>query len=80
MVKDNQVYTPPADYCLPGITRHTVMYELIPQVLGRPVVERRISLAEFHAADEVFTTGSWTMTDLLDGTNKLQPNLPIKSK
>ena len=51
------VHTPSADYCLPGITRHTVMHELIPLVLGKPVVERRISLAEFHAADEVFTTG-----------------------
>ena len=26
--------------------------------LGIEVVERRISLAEFHAADEVFTTGT----------------------
>lgn len=26
--------------------------------LGIPLVERRISLAEFHSADEVFTTGT----------------------
>jgi branched-subunit amino acid aminotransferase/4-amino-4-deoxychorismate lyase len=58
MVKGGVVYTPLPDYCLPGITRRTV----IAIVRGRTdipdVVERRISLAEFHAADEVFTTGS----------------------
>lgn len=31
--------------------------ELVP-TLGLPMIERRISLAEFHAADEVFTTGT----------------------
>jgi branched-subunit amino acid aminotransferase/4-amino-4-deoxychorismate lyase len=31
---------------------------LVPTVLGTSCVERRISLAEFHAADEVFTTGT----------------------
>ena len=40
----------------PGVTRHTVM-EIV-RALGIPLVERRISLAEFHSADEVFTTGT----------------------
>jgi branched-subunit amino acid aminotransferase/4-amino-4-deoxychorismate lyase len=31
---------------------------LVAHVLGTPCIERRISLAEFHAADEVFTTGT----------------------
>lgn len=30
----------------------------IVRALGIPMVERRISLAEFHSADEVFTTGT----------------------
>ncbi|TYH91686.1 hypothetical protein ES332_A13G131400v1 [Gossypium tomentosum] len=45
LVKKGCVLTPHADYCLPGITRATL-------------VERRISLSEFHAADEVWTTGT----------------------
>lgn len=52
------MHTPTADYCLPGITRRTVM-ELIDQMPELPaVVQRKISLSEFHAADEVFTTGT----------------------
>jgi branched-subunit amino acid aminotransferase/4-amino-4-deoxychorismate lyase len=60
MVKNGVVYTPTPDFCLPGVTRRTV----IDMVAGlasagmKPVVERNISLAEFHSADEVFTTGS----------------------
>lgn len=38
------------------MTRETVM-EIVPQ-LGLRMVERRLSLAEFHAAEEVFTTGT----------------------
>ena len=30
----------------------------IVRIMGLQMVERRISLAEFHAADEVFTTGT----------------------
>jgi protein-lysine N-methyltransferase EEF2KMT len=57
IVKNGAVLTPLADHCLPGITRQTVI-ELCKDALGLPVVERRISLAEFHAADEAFTTGT----------------------
>ncbi len=56
MVKDNVVHTPTADYCLPGITRKTVI-DLLKQN-DVPIVERKISLSEFHTADEVFTTGT----------------------
>eukprot|EP00601_Ochromonadales_sp_CCMP2298_P025818 CAMPEP_0173284878 /NCGR_PEP_ID=MMETSP1143-20121109/8296_1 /TAXON_ID=483371 /ORGANISM="non described non described, Strain CCMP2298" /LENGTH=603 /DNA_ID=CAMNT_0014222961 /DNA_START=85 /DNA_END=1893 /DNA_ORIENTATION=+ len=56
MAKRGVLLTPHADYCLPGVTRHTVM-QLATQ-LGIPVMERRISLAEFQCADEVFTTGT----------------------
>ena len=50
-VVDNMTFYFP----LPGITRQTVI-TLCAQ-LGIPLVERRVSLAEFHSADEVFTTG-----------------------
>ncbi len=52
LVKRGQVCTPSADACLPGFTREAVM-----RLLGGRCAERRLSLAEFHAADEVFTTG-----------------------
>ncbi|KAG0501134.1 hypothetical protein HPP92_001206 [Vanilla planifolia] len=56
MVKKGMVSTPHADYCLPGITRRTV----IDLVLKENLIlhERHISLSEFHCADEVWTTGT----------------------
>ena len=56
MVDNGVLLTPPPDTCLPGITRATVL-ELAKE-LDIPTVVRRLSLAEFHAADEVFTTGT----------------------
>lgn len=58
--------TPHADSCLPGITRATVM-EIAKRDCNIQVEERRVSLAEFHAAEEVFTTG--TMGGLSPVTN-----------
>ncbi|XP_042440756.1 branched-chain-amino-acid aminotransferase-like protein 1 isoform X1 [Zingiber officinale] len=56
MVKKGHVLTPHADYCLPGITRATVMDLVVKENLI--LHERRISLSEFHAADEAWTTGT----------------------
>lgn len=57
MVDDDGILlTPHADHCLPGITRATVLE--LATTLNIPWVERRVSLAEFHAAAEVFTTGT----------------------
>ena len=56
LVDDGVLLTPHADHCLPGITRATVL--TLAQELDIPTVERCISLAEFHSADEVFTTGT----------------------
>eukprot|EP00850_Spirogloea_muscicola_P002262 SM000008S22351 [mRNA] locus=s8:1231426:1236253:+ [translate_table: standard] len=56
MVKRGKLHTPQPDYCLPGITRQTVID--IALQMGLDVKERRISLSEFHSADEVFTTGT----------------------
>ena len=56
LVKRGALATPRADHCLPGITRRVVV-ELARQA-SIPCDERRVSLSEFHAADEVFTTGT----------------------
>ncbi|MQL72406.1 hypothetical protein Taro_004738 [Colocasia esculenta] len=68
MVKKGRVSTPHADYCLPGITRATVMDLVIKENLI--LQERRISLSEFHTADEVWTTGTMgelTPVVMIDG-------------
>ncbi|KAL2491831.1 Branched-chain-amino-acid aminotransferase-like protein 2 [Abeliophyllum distichum] len=56
LVKKGRILTPHADNCLPGITRATVMDLATKENLV--VDERRISLSEFHTADEVWTTGT----------------------
>jgi len=57
MVEDEGVLlTPHGDHCLPGVTRGTVLF--LAKELGIPFEVRRVSLAEFHAAEEVFTTGT----------------------
>lgn len=68
MVEDGVLLTPLADHCLPGITRETIL--ILAQELGIKAVERRISLAEFYAADEVFTSGTMgelTPVTMIDG-------------
>lgn len=56
MVKNDKLFTPHADACLPGITRGVVM-EICGE-LGLPIVEKNLSMTEFYTADEVFTTGT----------------------
>ena len=56
MVRQGELFTPFADHCLPGITRAKVI-ELARQH-GIPCKEKRLSLAEFYTADEVFVTGT----------------------
>lgn len=55
-VRDGEVRTPRADFCLPGITRGIVLD--LCRDHGIPVDEKRISPAEMYAADECFTTGT----------------------
>jgi len=56
LVKHGVLKTPHADACLPGITRGVVLE--LARAAGIPCEERRLSLMEFHTADEVFTTGT----------------------
>jgi branched-chain amino acid aminotransferase len=55
-VTDGVLVTPTSAACPEGITRGTVL-ELAAGI-GVPVEVRDVSLAEFHAADEVFCTGT----------------------
>jgi branched-chain amino acid aminotransferase group I len=56
LVRGGELHTPAADHCLPGITRGVVLR--LAREAGIACFERRVSLSEFHAADEVFTTGT----------------------
>jgi len=56
LVRRGILATPTADHCLPGITRAVVLEIARDEKLPHEV--RRISLSEFHSADEVFTTGT----------------------
>lgn len=67
-IRKGEVFTPHADYCLPGITRATVLD--LCKANGIPAHEKRLSLTEFYTADEVFTTGTMgelTRVDTIDG-------------
>ncbi|MEL7145837.1 MAG: aminotransferase class IV [Bacteroidota bacterium] len=55
-VRGGTLYTPFANACLHGITRGLVME--IASSLGITVTEKDLSLTEFYAADEVFTSGT----------------------
>ncbi|KAL4559649.1 hypothetical protein LXL04_031792 [Taraxacum kok-saghyz] len=81
LVKKGIVMTPHADYCLPGITRATVM-ELVRKE-NLVLEERRISLSEFHTADEVWTTGTMgELSPVLDLTvvSDVVVGYPLKKK
>jgi branched-chain amino acid aminotransferase group I len=67
-IRRGAVYTPHADYCLPGITRATVLQICADNNI--PAKEQRLSLTEFYTADEVFTTGTMgelTRVESIDG-------------
>merc|ERR1712118_433113 len=57
---EGTLLTPHGNNCLPGVTREAVL--VLAEELGISFEARRISLAEIHGAEEVFTTG--TMTEL----------------
>jgi branched-chain amino acid aminotransferase len=56
MIKNDTVYTPHADACLPGITRGLVIE--ICKEENIPCVEKNLSLTELYNADLFFCTGS----------------------
>lgn len=56
IIRRGKVFTPHADFCLPGITRATILALCAEH--GIPHAEKRLSLTECYTADEVFTTGT----------------------
>lgn len=56
IVRDDNVITPHADSCLPGLTRKMVLEICSDNQFS--AVERNISLTELYTADEVFTSGT----------------------
>jgi branched-chain amino acid aminotransferase group I len=56
IVKNNEILTPFADSCLPGITR-SVIFRLAGENQIR-VREKRLTIAEVYTADEIFVTGT----------------------
>ncbi len=79
MIKNDELLTPHADACLPGISRNFVLE--IAKQMGVPVHEKNLSLTEFYNADEVFATGTMgelTPVEEIDGrliTNKSDSSL-----
>jgi branched-chain amino acid aminotransferase len=56
LIKDNFIFTPHADACLPGITRQMTIH--VCRELKLPITEKNLSVTEFYNADEVFATGT----------------------
>ena len=56
LVRRQELLTPRADSCLPGITRGVVLS--LAGANGIPTRERNLSLSELYNADEAFTTGT----------------------
>lgn len=68
ILKNGGLLTPPADACLPGITRSKVM--ALAQELDIPCIEKRITVVDCYTADGMFATGTMgelTPIVLLDG-------------
>lgn len=56
LVRKGVLFTPRADYCLPGITRGVIID--LARERGLTCHVTRLSLSEVYAADECFTTGT----------------------
>ncbi|MFT3742091.1 MAG: branched-chain amino acid transaminase [Gammaproteobacteria bacterium] len=56
LVKEGRIFTPTLETILPGITRDTIIQ--IAHELGYEVTETNLTLAQAHAADEAFFTGT----------------------
>ncbi|MBC8046632.1 MAG: aminotransferase class IV, partial [Fimbriimonadaceae bacterium] len=76
MIKNNMVFTPNADACLPGITRMKVIQ--ICSMNNIIIHLKNLSLTEFYNADEVFTTGTMgelVKVEMIDGRKIINKNI-----
>ena len=70
IVNHDEVLTPTADSCLPGLTRQMILD--ICKEQGIPAAERRLSMAEVYTADEVFTSGTMgELTPILEADGRV---------
>ena len=70
VVNHGEVMTPNADSCLPGLTRQMILD--ICKEQGIPAAERRLSITEVYAADEVFTSGTMgELTPILEADGRV---------
>ncbi|NQV86530.1 MAG: aminotransferase class IV, partial [Woeseiaceae bacterium] len=70
LVKGNQVLTPHADSCLPGLTRKMILRICLDE--GIPAIERNLSLTELYTADEAFTSGTMgELTPVLEADGRV---------
>jgi len=69
VVSHGEVLTPHADSCLPGLTRRMILDICVAQ--GITAAERRLSITEVYAADEVFTSGTMgELTPILEADGR----------
>ncbi len=68
IVRRGEVWTSTGQYCIPGITRATIIR--LCRDLGIPVFEKSFSLYDVYGADEAFVTGTFagaTPVRIIDG-------------
>jgi branched-subunit amino acid aminotransferase/4-amino-4-deoxychorismate lyase len=69
LVRNDELLTPFADSCLPGLTRQMILdIGKIEHILTR---EKNLSLTELYTADEAFTTGTMgELTPILEADGR----------
>ena len=73
IIKDDEIFTPFANSCLPGITRKMVLS--IADNEGIANYEKDLSLTELYTSDEVFTSGTMgELTPVLEADGRIIGN------
>ena len=73
IVKDDEIFTPYANSCLPGITRKMILS--IADNEGIANHEKDLSLTELYTSDEVFTSGTMgELTPVLEADGRIIGN------
>ena len=73
IIKDNEIFTPFANSCLPGITRKMVLS--IADNEGIANYEKDLSLTELYTSDEAFTSGTMgELTPVLEADGRIIGN------
>ena len=81
IVRNEEVWTAPPEYCLSGITRANILH--LCKKAGLDAREQRFSLFDVYSADEVFVTGTFaglTGVRSVDGRAIQNVNGPVTEK